>query len=217
MEYHLSYNLDFKRNPYPGKFIVIEGIDGGGKTTQAKAVVEILNKKGEKTIFTEEPTGGPIGQLIRKVLRGTTEIPPASFQYLFAADRQMHQEEIIKYLTLGTTVVSDRYFWSSVAYGMADRESLTGDILLVAQSILSLYHQFILPDLTFYLDVQVETAMKRLKSMHKEKELYERLGKLEKIARGYEWLAKKFPKEITVIDGEKPVVKVTEEILKLLK
>lgn len=216
MKHHISFDLEFKKNPYPGRFIAMEGIDGSGKTTQATTLTQILNKEGKKAIFTKEPTDGPIGKLVKQVITGKTEIPPVSFQYLFAADRQMHQQEIKKYLQDGTTVVADRYFWSGVAYGMVDREPADendDNLLLVAQSILSMYHQFIVPDSTFYLKISTETAMARLKQMDKEKELYERQEILSKIANGYEFLAKTFPKEITVIDGEKSVDEVTKEIL----
>ncbi|MBI1982473.1 MAG: deoxynucleoside kinase, partial [Candidatus Levybacteria bacterium] len=115
------------------------------------------------------------------------------------------------------TLVSDRYFWSAVAYGMADRQGTkyedNGHVLLAIQGILSMYSQFIMPDITFYLQTSVDTALSRLAKMTKEKELYETREKLEKIYQGYEWLVSQFPKEITVIDGEKTVGEVTGEIL----
>lgn len=211
MKYHVSFNLDFKRNPYPGRFIVIEGIDGSGKTTQVRLVAEKLGAS-----VTKEPTTGPIGQFIRQRLSGALDLPPVALQHLLSADRAVHEEEIKKLLKEGKTVVSDRYLWSSVAYGMADREHTDytdGNVLLVAQSILSMYHQFILPDMTLYLDISVETALTRIEEMGKEREMYEHKDKLEKIKKGYDWLVEQFPKEIVVIDGEQPVEAVTTEIL----
>lgn len=217
MQYHISFDLDFRRNPYPGKFVVIEGIDGSGKTTQAKIVAE----KVDNAIYTKEPTVGPIGQFIRKAISGKEEeLPSVALQHLLSADRAVHEEEVKKLLEQGKTVVSDRYLWSSVAYGMADREEFDyedGKILLVAQSILSAYHQFILPDLTLYLDVSVDVALERLDQMDKSRELYETRDKLEKIHKGYKWLIEQFPKEITVVDGERSVEEVTADLLQKIQ
>ena len=65
MKHKVSFELEFKKNPYKGKFIVLEGIDASGKTTHALTLVESLRKKGYKAIYTKEPTGGVIGELIR--------------------------------------------------------------------------------------------------------------------------------------------------------
>lgn len=211
MKYQISFNIEFLKNRYPGKLIAVEGIDAAGKTTQVEEIVKHLNNTGQ-TIATKEPTDSFIGCLIRDVLRGKVELPNISFQYLFAADRQIHQEWILEQLKKGINVVSDRYFWSSVAYGMADKENIN-DRDLVTMSILSMYHQFIVPDRTFYLEISVKEASFRLSKMTKNRELYERKEKLEKIKKGYDWLVEKFPQEIIVINGEKPVEAVTEDIL----
>lgn len=216
MKYHIEFDLDFKRNTYGGLFIAIEGIDGSGKTTQAKRLAgELANK--HSVFLTKNPTDGPVGQFIRRVLKKELALPAVSFQYLFSADRQVQQVEIIERVKRGEVVVTDRYFWSALAYGIVDRRvdvNKDGTFLLVSQSILSMYHQFIIPDHTFYLDISVEEAKRRLLNMHKTKELYEDTEKLEKIAAGYKWIIEKFPKEITVINGEQPVEAVTEAILK---
>lgn len=215
MKYDVSFSIDFKRNVYPGRFIVVEGIDGSGKTTQAKRLVEELQKNGKKTIYTTEPTDGPIGQLIRKILKGEVKVARSSFQYLFSADRANHEGEIVQQLKDGVYVVCDRYFWSSVAYGISDTHE-ERDYYLTALSILSVYNRFLVPDATFYLKVSVGEALRRLSHMHKAQEIYEKKEKLEKISAGYEWLVEKFPQEITVVDGERAVEEVTEEIIKIL-
>lgn len=213
MNYHIDFDLDFKRNNYPGRFIVIEGIDGSGKTTQVKRVADKL----QHAVVTKEPTTGPIGQFIRQALVGKEpQLPPTALQHLLSADRAVHEEEIKKLLETGKAVVSDRYLWSSVAYGMADRENTqyeNGKVLLVAQSILSMYHQFILPDITIYLKVSIATALSRIEEMGKVKEMYEHREKLEKIKKGYEWLVAQFPEEIVVVDGEQGVEEVTVAIM----
>lgn len=223
MKYHVEFDIDFKRNPYKGLYIVFEGVDGSGKTTQAKILAAYLKEKKSKVVLTKEPTENPpLGILIHDFIKGKIKFPPVALQYLFAADREIHQKELVEpSLQKGKIVVSDRYFWSSVAYGILDKMENTeefndGEILLVSQSILSIYHQFIVPDITFYIKVSENTAIKRLSGMSKKKEYYETKEKLKKIKEGYDWLAEKFPEEVTVIDGEKSVKEVTEQIIKKL-
>ena len=220
MKYHIEFDLEFRKNPYKGRFIVIEGIDGSGKTTQAERIVSYLEKRGIKSIYTKEPTDEVTGLLIRRILSDELTVPLTAFQYLFAADRAVHQVQLEKYLKEGLTVVGDRYFWSSAIYGMVDRGisfATEGDQekerLLVAFSILSMYHRFLVPDYTFYLAVSTGTAVKRIVKTKKELEIYEKKDKLEKIRLGYEWLAKKFANEITFVDGERSVDEVTRKIV----
>lgn len=219
--YHIEFDLEFKKNSYPAKFIVLEGIDGSGKTTQAKKLVKHVTHKGVKCIYTKEPTDEVTGKLIRRILAGKILVPPVAFQYLFAADRAVHQVHVEKYLKSGLTVVSDRYFWSSAVYGMVDRgiSSYEGDKerLLVALSILSMYHRFLVPDYTFYLKISAKDAVRRIDKTKKELEIYEKKEKLEKLRLGYEWLAKKFAKEITIINGNQSVEEVTREIVTIIK
>lgn len=221
MSYHVEFDVDLKRNAYSGRLIVLEGIDGSGKTTQVHSVVDALNKKGIKAVFTKEPTNSVVGVLLKDVLSGKLKLPPVSFQYLFAADRAVHQEEIIKYLKKGITVVSDRYLWSALIYGMLDIDALDNkndkERLMIAYSILSMYHRFLVPDFTFYLGVSTKVAMRRIAQKTQKIEIYEKEEKIEKLRKGYDWLAKKFNKEIAVIDGGRPVGVVTEEIISKIK
>lgn len=214
MKYHVEFDIDFKRNDTKGFFVAIEGIDGSGKTTQAKKIKEELEKT-QNVFLTKNPTVGQIGQFIRKILSKEIKVPSVAFQYLFSADRQVQQEGILSHLEKGETVITDRYFWSALAYGMVDRgviEKDTLQLLKVSQGILSMYHQFMIPDVTFYLDISVDVAMNRLSSMGKEKELYEEREELEKIDRAYSFLMSEFPKEFTVIDGEQSIDDVSIEI-----
>lgn len=219
MKYKISLDLDFKRNTYPGKLIAFEGIDGSGKTTQVKLLKKTLEKKGKKIFLTKNPTRkGPIGRLIHQVLKGKIKIPLISFQYLYSADRQVQQLEIIEHLKKGKIVITDRYFWSSVAYGISDRNATdyknTTNFLLLSQSILSMYYQFMLPDAFIYLDITPKIALERLSRMDKEKEIYENITKLQKIRHGYNFVIKMFKKEMIYINGEKKVDEIAKEIYK---
>lgn len=220
MNYKINFELDFKRNIYPGKFVVIEGIDGSGKTTQVHSLVEELSKT-ESVFATKNPTSRPIGKFIRDVLIEKIKVPPVSIQYLFTADRQMQQEDIVAHLKAGKTVISDRYFWSAIAYGMVDKADASkesADQLLVAQSLLSHYHQFLLPDLTIFLNVSVDAALERINHIQGHiKEIYEEKEKLEKISQAYEWINKQFPSEISLIDGSKSEKEVSDAVLSLVK
>ncbi len=219
MKYHVSFDIDFRRNPYKGVYIAFEGIDGSGKTTQAKILSDYLRKNNKKVVLTKEPTENlPIGSLIHDFIKGRVKFPPVALQYLFAADREIHLKEFVEpNLEKGNIVISDRCFWSSVAYGILDKKGFEKlddrDILLVSESILSMYHQFILPDVTFYISISANVAISRISKMKKKKEYYETAEKLKKIKEGYDWLAKKIPDEITVIDGERTEKEVAADIV----
>lgn len=213
MSYKINFEIDFKRNKFPGKLIAIEGNEGSGKTTQVKRVVEELKKKGIDAIATKEPTTMPIGQFIREsILTGKVKVPAVSIQYLYCADRAMHQEEIEDYLRKGKTVVMDRYFWSSVAYAFADLE-FDKDKYLTVLSVLSPYDQFIKPDLTFYLKVSQQEALGRIETSHKHKEIYDNEEKFPKIEEGYDYLMEIFPEEFVKINAEQKEEEIAREII----
>ncbi len=214
MKYHISFDIDFKRNPYKGRFIALEGIDGSGKTTQALKVVELLNKNGYKAIYTKEPTGGIIGKLLREqILSGKVKVPPVSIQYLMSADRAMHQEEITEELKKGTIVVTDRYFWSAVCYGIADLPQAV-NYYLTALSVLSPYTRFLSPDVTFFLDLPIKSSLKRIGKSLKHREIYDNEEKLKKIKKAYDLLKEKFVKEFAIINADREVDEVTKDLFK---
>lgn len=223
MKYHLKFDLEFKKNPYKGLYLAIEGIDGSGKTTQVKRLTEYFEKQGKKVIYTREPRKkGLIGELIHEVLLEKVKIDPKAFQYLFSADRVLNQQDvIIPALKKGSVVISDRAFWSAVIYGILDKglsyNEKNVNQLLVAHSILSFYHQFIIPDYTFYLKISSKTSLARMHKKEEQKEIYEEKNKINKVTLGYDWLAKKFKDEILTVNGEMPIEKVTEKILSYLK
>ncbi|MGA2911563.1 MAG: dTMP kinase [Candidatus Levyibacteriota bacterium] len=222
MKYRVTFDLDFKQNEYPGKFIVLEGIEASGKTTQVKRLGEILSRT-QTTFTTKNPTDNEIGTYIRnEILTGNKKhIPPVSYQYLFAADRVIQQVDLIERLKRGETVISDRYFWSSVAYGIADREGTDytnwEEVSVTALSLLSMYHQFILPDLSIYLDVSLEESLQRISGSAKHTEIYDNHQMNIKIKKGYDWLFKTFSNEIIVLNGEKPLDEITAEIVELIR
>lgn len=220
MSYHIELDIDFKRNTTNGLYIALEGIDGSGKSTQIENVSKHLNKLGHTVVITGEPRPGQmVEKLIRDVLFAKVQIPSTAFQDLYTADRVFNHKNIIEpALEKGHTVISHRNFWSVVTYGIIDRGEKEyslekAHILMVANGIVSHYHQFIAPNYTFYLDISVDTAMARLSKMDKKGDIYEKRSKLARIVEGYRWVVKQFPKEITVVDGERSVEEITAEII----
>ncbi len=217
MKNHVSFDIEFLENNYPGKLIVIEGVDGAGKTLQVERIVDSLKKSSVDVISAKEPTNLVIGKFIReKILSGKINISPIALQYLFNADRAMHLEEIKELLKMGKTVIMDRYYWSAVAYALADMGGKV-DYYLAAFSVLSFYNRFLLPDLTIYLDLPVSVAIERIRKSHKHLEIYDHQDKIKKIAEGYKFLIDKFPKQFTFINADQKVEKVTKDILDVIE
>ncbi len=182
-----------------GRFIVFEGLDGSGQSTQA----EILSRhlKGQ---LTKEPTNNLIGGLIRGQLQGDWKTEPECLQLLFTADRAHHLEkEILPLLNKGIDVVCDRYMFSTIAFGSLGIDDW--------QWLKDLNKRFLLPDIVFYLKVSPKSCIKRIKENRNSFELFEKEKKLEKIEKGYEALAKEYS-IFKVIDGEREIKEIAEEV-----
>lgn len=219
MKYKVDFDIELKKNTYPGLYIGFEGIDGSGKTTQVDMLAEYFEKQGREVLKTHEPRRDTVvGKLVFEILEAKIELPAVSLQYLFAADRAIHQElMVVPALKEGKVVISDRTLWSSIPYGLLDRAESeheeNGDRLSAALSLLSMYHEFVVADYTVFLDVTTEAATKRLVELGKKASIYEKKEKLEKIKEGYDWLFEKFPSEFTKINGELPLDQVAQEII----
>jgi dTMP kinase len=107
------------KNPYPGKFIVFEGLDGSGQSTQANLLKSFLTEKGLAVVLTKEPTKvSSVSQKIREVLDEKRKITPKELQELFVQDRREHLADlVIPALKENKIVISDRYFFSTFAFG----------------------------------------------------------------------------------------------------
>ena len=176
-----------------GKFIVLEGIDGSGKSEQIKRL-KIFFKSRDDVFFTQEPTvGNPISALIGKVLKGEWETDDQTLQTLFTADRSHHlAKEIIPALKRGEHVICDRYVFSTLAYG--------GDHVPDALKVLN--RNFLVPDLTLFVSVSPEIAMSRLHKRSGKATIFELESTLGKIAGRYDALLSTFGKVVR-IDGER--------------
>lgn len=158
-------------------FIVFEGIDGAGTSTQIK---KILASNPEKYYATAEPTSSEIGKFLRRMLSGEFTVDEKTNAYLFAADRCEHiygKDGIISQINKGKIVVSDRYFFSSLAYQSAS----------CGKEIPSLINSpFPLPQYLFYFQIDPEISLARVNSRQGKKEIYEKIEIQKKIAQLYE-------------------------------
>ena len=188
-----------------GKFIAIEGLDGSGTTTQTTLTVSYLDKLGFKAFATKEPTDNVIGGMIRGALSGVYKLPSASLQLLFSADRGHHLNRVIEpIISKGNIVVSDRYCWSTVAFGSVD---------LDRNWLLNLQRYFLVPDLTILLKVPVAECIRRISLSRYDLELFEEKEKLAKVWRTYIWLAKKFSNSVAIVDGTDSTEEVNRRVV----
>ena len=193
-------------------FIVFEGIDGAGTSTQ----INILRQRKEAGgfFFTAEPSGSQTGKFLRSMLKGELELDPRTSAYLFAADRAEHlwgadSENcgIEKKCLEGKTVVSDRYLFSSLTY-----QSVT-----CGEELPRLLNStFPLPQLLFFFKINPETSLKRVDGRG-EREIYEKIEFLKAAEERYEKLldeydAKKTGMKIIRLDAEKPREELAAEI-----
>ena len=184
-----------------GAFICIEGLDGCGKTTQAKLLVKKL-QKSHKAVYTAEPSRGKIGTFIRKsCLYGEKRLSSVAEALLFAADRVEHVEnEILPAVNQGQIVVSDRYVYSSLAYQGASGLSL--------EWIEKINEHALRPDLAIFIDVDPKIVMRRLKP---KKSVMENLETQQKVQEIYlKFVAKG---GLLRIDGDKSEEEVAEALL----
>lgn len=184
-----------------GFLIALEGVDGSGKTTQARLLVEWLRERRFNTCYTCEPTRGPIGRILRSMAY-TRSIDPRVEALLFAADRLQHLERvIIPSLERGFIVVSDRYLHSSLAY----QSVTTGD-----QEWVEEINRFARkPDLGIYLDVSASDGLSRLK-MRKRRSRFEDKSFLERVREKYlEYVSKG---ELVKVDARRSVDEVFSEV-----
>lgn len=179
-------------------FIAVEGIDGSGKGTQSKLLNKWVKEKGHDTFLTREPTGGAIGQLLRKVLK-KGGLDPRAEALLFAADRAEHVREISLKLAENRVIISERYFHSSIAYQGASGVSI--------KWLMELNRFAPIPDLVLYLDVSPEVGLERissgnsLRSSVREKEYFEKQGFLGRVREIYLDLANEDKDNFAVIDA----------------
>ena len=203
-----------------GRFLVLEGLDGAGTTTQAQRLAAWMRERGRKVHVTAEPSGGPVGALVRQVLtrriagapgaRGEgSGFDPSALALLFAADRLDHvSAEIAPRLAGGWDVLSDRFTLSSLAY-----QTLTsGDPSWVE----AINRRALVPDATLFLEVSPATAVRRRFAASGQREIFEVPAFQRKVARSYRSgiaRLREMGQRVEIVDGERVVEEVTAALV----
>ena len=187
-----------------GSLIVLEGIDGSGKSTQARLLVRRLAARGIRTVLFREPTRGKWGRLIREKARQADSLTPEEELDLFVRDRRENVfRNVEPALAAGKTVVLDRYYFSTIAYQGAKG--------IDPGRIQRLNERFaVRPDLVFIIDIDAESGLARIGSRGRRDELFEReeyLDRVRAIFNGFK--GRKF----VPIDGGKDIRDISDEIL----
>ena len=189
-----------------GKLIVIEGIDGAGKTTIAKYLANTLISKGFKAIYTREPYHP---QIIKLLENKGKELGAIMEALLLAADRYLHIQEVIKpHLEVGYYVICDRYYYSSLAYQTARGADINW--------IRTINFFIIRPDVSIYLDVNPEVGLSRLsKNSERRLRYLEDIELLRKVRSNYLNLVRK--EELIYVNAEKPLSEVKAYVVSIIK
>lgn len=195
----------------PGRFIVFEGLDGAGTTTQSQLLAERLRARGRTVHLAHQPSEGPVGLLVRQILAGRAATPQADgklgvvdervMALLFAADRLDHlNSQIEPRLARGEDVILDRYILSSLAYQGA---SVSHDFIQAANRYARK------ADLTLFLYVPATLALDRVRQRGAKLERYETPQQMQQIEREYNRLVGTLASVVS-IDGTRPIGEVAE-------
>lgn len=195
-------------------FIVFEGIDSSGKTTQAELLKNSLIANKEQAVISPEPSNGIIGNLIRQALKQRIvfskdrELFDRQMAYLFAADRHDHLyndvDGVFKLIADNYHVISTRYYFSSLAYNCDSVEQF--------DFIQKLNDRFPDPDLTIYIDLPIEVSLKRLQERSSQ-EIYETKAKLTKVRKQYQQIFSTYQGKAIAIDGTQDPQIIHQQIL----
>lgn len=192
-------DMDFQ-NSKRGRFIALEGLDGSGKSTQAGRLQAFLEEKGFCCSLDCEPTDRPTGRLIREILKGEQTADARTLALLFAADRLEHvtgENGISARLERGEHVISDRYYFSSYAYQMADMPFCWVRTLNEPSAALCR------PDLHIFIDTDPTDCLSRIYQNRDRTDLFENRSRLVKTRENFLWVINELRQQerVCVIDG----------------
>jgi len=199
-----------------GFFLSFEGIEGTGKSTQARLLFERLREKGFDAVLTEEPGGTKIGRKIRELLLSPDhqEMTPLTELLLYFASRTQHLAQvIIPAVNRGAVVITDRFTDSTIAYQGYGR----GIALHLLHSLDNIATEGMQPDITLLLDLDVETGLSRNRGINKTDRLeLEDIGFHKRVRNGFLELAAQQPERIKLIDASLEKEEVRKRVLDLV-
>lgn len=195
-----------------GKFIVLEGVDGSGKSTQSARLLAKIQSTGQAVTATYEPTSGPIGSVLRNILQRRIKADEKTIAAMFLADRLDHIQNdvngMLKTLEKGTHIICDRYYFSSYAYHSTH---MPMQWVIDCNSICA---ELLRPDLTVYIDITPEESMKRLQKGRASLDLFESFERISNVRQNYLMAIEQLEKEeeVKVINGQRDPDAVFSEI-----
>jgi dTMP kinase len=193
-------------------FVSFEGVDGSGKTTQARLLEQHLTGLGRDVVGTREPGGTELGEELRRLVLNGPEMAPWAEAALFAAARAEHAAEVIRpALARGADVVCDRFVDSSLAYQGIARGLGLERVLELNLTVL----EGLLPDRTFVVALAAEAAAAR-RSGEPDRIEQEGDGFQAEVGRAYEQLAERFPERVELVDGTRPAAEIAAEVRRRL-
>jgi len=194
-------------------FVTFEGIDGCGKTTQASLLAASLRRDGFEVLQTREPGGTPLGEQVRELVLHGDHVAPWAEAALYAAARAQHVDQVIgPALERGATVVCDRYVDSSAAYQGGGRELGLDTVLNLNLTVV----RGLLPDRTFLVEVTPEEAARRVGGTGDRIER-DGVALWARAAGAYRELARRYPERYVVLDGERPIETIAEDVREHLR
>ena len=197
-------------------FITFEGIEGCGKSTQAQMLKDFLIKEGKSVFLTREPGGPKIAEDIREMLLSVNnkEMLPQTEVLLYMASRSQHTGEwIIPELEKGKIVISDRYYDSTFAYQGAARK-IDGKLI----DTIRRYATFgLVPDITFLVDLPEEIGLSRILEKDADRLEQESMEFHKRVREGFLELAKKEPERFVVLDGNKSIDEIHNDVISIIK
>ena len=200
-----------------GRFIVFEGIDGSGKTTQARLLAEALKKEGRSVRLTAEPTDLPTGRALRDALGGRVSKSECEMAVLFVQDRIAHNiqptDGIVALMESGVDVICDRYYYSTLAY-----QGQSTDYAWVKAMNLRC-PQITKPDLCIYVDLLPEQSLERISRGRESVEIYENLETLTRVREQFLSVIRDLGEEdnICIVDGYRSMEEVSEDIFAIVE
>lgn len=197
-----------------GKFIVFDGIDGAGKTTQLDMLARRMTDDGESVYITAEPTGSDIGRLLRSALSGADKRSECEMAVMFVLDRIAHNAEIEEKINDGVCVLCDRYYHSTLAY-----QGKTTDYAWVRSMNIDC-PEIRKPDACIYLDLTPEQSLKRINRGRSNVEIYENLEKLTEVRDSFHSVIedlRQTGEKIFVLNADCSREELAEEIYAIIK